>query len=513
MSAPSSPPSIASPLSDDEHVVEDQVDDQIDPDDDPEVVVASVSSMNINGANETNGSNNQSEPSVSPKSPPAQSPSSTASNGVTKKQMDLSSFGSPPVAVASQSKQSKQPSSLFSFGKKTSSSPASTPKSATTTESKRPSLVANTSTPLPTSSSPPPTATSRFSLGSIFKSFSDRASNSQSNTQSSAAIREQQHEAHKKEWNLILTSGASYSDPKIRARCIKLAWHGIPSSIRGDAWKFIIGNQLNITEDLFWIMMGRAQEVKELKMMKEKQRQAELDADPDSISSSTPTANKEESVALIDTDVSRTFQELKFFHGGGPLQGPLFQILEAYGCYRPDVGYVQGMSYLAAMMLLNLDTLDAFIALCNLLNQDMYFKFFRMNASQMAVHLRAFQVIFSEQLPALHAHFETTGILPDMYLYEWLLTIFSRSLALDATHRIWDNFLCQGHVFLFRTALGLLRMQQQAFMAASFEECLDMLHHPPKDFDVDSFFNDHVAKINVQEDKLNKIIAQEQLNA
>ena len=84
----------------------------------------------------------------------------------------------------------------------------------------------------------------------------------------------------------------------------------------------------------------------------------------------------------------------QFFHGGGPLQAPLYQVLESYGCYRPDVGYVQGMSHIASMLLLNMEPLPAFIAMCNLLNVDMYFKFFRMNAQQMKLHLDVFQQVF-----------------------------------------------------------------------------------------------------------------------
>ena len=89
----------------------------------------------------------------------------------------------------------------------------------------------------------------------------------------------------------------------------------------------------------------------------------------------------------------------QFFHGGGPLQAPLYQVLESYGCYRPDVGYVQGMSHIASMLLLNMEPLPAFIAICNLLNQEMYFKFFRMNAQQMKLHLDVFQQVFKGQPP------------------------------------------------------------------------------------------------------------------
>jgi hypothetical protein len=77
---------------------------------------------------------------------------------------------------------------------------------------------------------------------------------------------------------------------------------------------------------------------------------------------------KENTVSLIPLDLPRTFPCLSFFQVGGPSHGPLGQVLEAYVCYRPDIGYVQGMSYLAAVMLLYMDTFPAFCCLANLLN-------------------------------------------------------------------------------------------------------------------------------------------------
>lgn len=166
-------------------------------------------------------------------------------------------------------------------------------------------------------------------------------------------------------------------------------------------------------------------------------------------------------------------------------------------------------SYLCAILLLNLEPLQAFIALANLLNQEVYFKLFRMNAAQMRVYLDVFQAVFKEQLPQLHGHFAQIGVLPDMFLYDWLLTIFSRALPLDVTHRIWDNFLCQGHTFLFRTALGLLRMQQQSFLACTFEECLAILNRPPKDVDGDVLFAE-ISKISVTEERVQKLLREKE---
>ena len=51
--------------------------------------------------------------------------------------------------------------------------------------------------------------------------------------------------------------------------------------------------------------------------------------------------SREETLELIRLDVSRTFPRLCIFQRGGPYFDLLHNILGAYVCYRPDIGYVQ----------------------------------------------------------------------------------------------------------------------------------------------------------------------------
>jgi alpha-tubulin suppressor-like RCC1 family protein len=67
---------------------------------------------------------------------------------------------------------------------------------------------------------------------------------------------------------------------------------------------------------------------------------------------------REGSLSLIPMDLLRTFPALRLFGppgspSAGPLHAPVRDVLEAFACFRPDVGYVQGMSYVAAMLALH----------------------------------------------------------------------------------------------------------------------------------------------------------------
>lgn len=66
---------------------------------------------------------------------------------------------------------------------------------------------------------------------------------------------------------------------------------------------------------------------------------------------------------------------------GGPYHDLLHQLLGAYVCYRPDVGYIQGMSFIAAVLLLYTDGVDAFTCFANLLNRPFLFHFFQLDQS------------------------------------------------------------------------------------------------------------------------------------
>ena len=108
----------------------------------------------------------------------------------------------------------------------------------------------------------------------------------------------------------------------------------------------------------------------------------------------------------------------------------LHDVLGAYACYRPDVGYVQGMSFLAAVLLLNMEASDAFIYLANLLNRSSYLAFFRVDHDLMLPYFTTFTTLLQEHLPRVHAHFTLLEFSPEYYLIEWSVTVISSSAAL-----------------------------------------------------------------------------------
>ena len=167
-----------------------------------------------------------------------------------------------------------------------------------------------------------------------------------------------------------------------------LWWRGLPPPVRGRVWRLGLANTLNLSPQLFSILVTRARE--------------QLAASP----APSSCASREETLELVRLDVSRTFPQLCIFQPGGPYCQLLHNVLGAYVCYRPDIGYVQvgswghtltifftlltfygnfqGMSFIAAILILNLDEADAFIMFANLLNWPLLAAFYTVDQAQVS---------------------------------------------------------------------------------------------------------------------------------
>ncbi|XP_041317281.1 TBC1 domain family member 12 isoform X3 [Pyrgilauda ruficollis] len=229
-------------------------------------------------------------------------------------------------------------------------------------------------------------------------------------------------------------------------RVRELWWQGLPPSVRGKVWSLAVGNELNITPELYEIFLSRAKE--RWKSFSETSTENEIE------DAGASVADREASLELIKLDISRTFPSLYIFQKGGPYHDLLHSVLGAYTCYRPDVGYM--LKYFAA-----------------------------------------FEVFFEENLPKLFLHFKSYSLTPDIYLIDWIFTLYSKSLPLDLACRVWDVFCRDGEEFLFRTGLGILRLYEDILLQMDFIHIAQFLTKLPEDITSEKLFS-CIAAIQMQ---------------
>ena len=120
----------------------------------------------------------------------------------------------------------------------------------------------------------------------------------------------------------------NWDDVIRQKRTRELWWRGIAPRSRGKVWTRAIGNELSLTDASYTAALRRAQALE-----KTVKGGSQLTADEE---------RKKGWLDKIESDVKKTFPELRIFQPDGPLYEPLKDVLKAYAMYRSDVGYVHG---------------------------------------------------------------------------------------------------------------------------------------------------------------------------
>ncbi|KAJ7528865.1 hypothetical protein O6H91_15G023600 [Diphasiastrum complanatum] len=229
---------------------------------------------------------------------------------------------------------------------------------------------------------------------------------------------------------------------------------GIPDCLRGLVWQLISGSR-----DLLLLNQG----VYEQLVLYETSA-SELD---------------------IIRDISRTFPSHVYFQQRhGPGQRSLYNVLKAYSVYDRDVGYVQGMGFLAGLLLLYMSEEDAFWLLVALLKGAVHAPMEGLYLAGLPLvqqYLFQFDRLVHELLPRLGSHFDEETINPSMYASQWFITVFSYSFPFPLALRIWDVFLYEGVKIIFRVGLALLKYCQEDLLKLPFEKLVHALRNFPED--------------------------------
>ncbi|XP_059050761.1 TBC1 domain family member 14-like [Achroia grisella] len=342
---------------------------------------------------------------------------------------------------------------------------------------------------------------------------------------------------HAKEWTQNVLP--DWQNMKNNKRTLELWWSGLPPSIRGKVWQLAIENKLKITHHMYQEYVTKAKQKlheaqlrrKRLKVhqqtcqcdetvptcdvIKDEKKAKTDDRTEDKPRLSIPRNLSEQnlkshstdpgpkkccsksnpnlldysdecSMELIQLDIARTFPHLCIFQPGGPYFDVLHELLAAYVCYRPDIGYIQGMSFIAAVLILNMEAPQAFVCFANLLDGPVLRAAFTRDGNTMQRLWQAYGLVARRSVPALEGLL--ARLAPELYLLEWLYTAFAKAMPLDAACRIWDLFLRDGGTFLFAAAVGILHLYQDELKDMDFITAAQFLTKLPEDLDTEALF-------------------------
>ncbi|XP_040274928.1 TBC1 domain family member 1 isoform X3 [Bufo bufo] len=156
-------------------------------------------------------------------------------------------------------------------------------------------------------------------------------------------------------------------------------------------------------------------------------------------------------------DLGRTFPTHPYFSaqlGAGQLS--LYNILKAYSLLDPEVGYCQGLSFVAGVLLLHMSEEDAFKLLKFLMYDMGLRKQYRPNMVTLQIQMYQLSRLLHDYHRDLYNHLEEYEIGPSLYAAPWFLTMFASQFPLGFVARVFDMIYLQGSEVIFKVALSLL---------------------------------------------------------
>ncbi|XP_062048973.1 rab GTPase-activating protein 1-like isoform X3 [Lepus europaeus] len=147
-------------------------------------------------------------------------------------------------------------------------------------------------------------------------------------------------------------------------------------------------------------------------------------------------------------------------------------ITKAYSVYDEDIGYCQGQSFLAAVLLLHMPEEQAFCVLVKIMYDYRLRDLYKNNFEDLHCKFYQLERLMQEQLPDLHSHFCELNLEAHMYASQWFLTLFTAKFPLCMVFHIIDLLLCEGLNIIFHVALALLKTSKEDLLQADFEGAL-----------------------------------------
>ncbi|CAK9101795.1 Rab GTPase-activating protein 1-like [Durusdinium trenchii] len=227
---------------------------------------------------------------------------------------------------------------------------------------------------------------------------------------------------------------------------LHLVLKGVPESLRSEA-----GGVWSGSWAMVWRTLLRA-------------RAAEIDAQdfpPLSDVELDPKVSRQ-----IELDLPRrlvTFPEIPHFDL--PKQQKMEQILRSYAYHEPQIGYCQGMNYIAGVLLLVLGNVaDAYQAFVVFMNGFGLAGFYLDDLPLMLAYSFASLRRMKDSLPQLHDHFCEVKYRFPQFPVAWFMSLFVTILPLPLVKCFWDAVVLKGGPALVVLCVMTLRALRPILM-------------------------------------------------
>ena len=169
-----------------------------------------------------------------------------------------------------------------------------------------------------------------------------------------------------------------------------------------------------------------------------------------------------ENILQIKKDLHRTFPS-SLIMKNQRMQSKLKNVLRAFSNYEPNLKYYQGMNFIVGFFLLHCDEHVAFWLFVSLFEEYDYRKIFMDNFSGLNYHVSKVKSILEKNYPKLYKDLIYCGVTFEIFMIEWLYSLFSSIIPLELQMGFYKGFFCQGWKFFYKMCISIITNAKGSF--------------------------------------------------
>lgn len=169
-------------------------------------------------------------------------------------------------------------------------------------------------------------------------------------------------------------------------------------------------------------------------------------------------------IETIQIDLPRTFPDNIYFTNHENLPQQLFNVLATFAHQNSEVGYCQGLNYIAGLLLLATKSEEASFWLLKTLVETLLPSYYIPSMSGLLTDLDVLNVLIQKSEPTIHQHIQNIGMPWALGTTKWFICLYSEVLPTETVLRIWDCLFNEGSKILLRVAITLIKIHKQQIL-------------------------------------------------
>ena len=167
----------------------------------------------------------------------------------------------------------------------------------------------------------------------------------------------------------------------------------------------------------------------------------------------------------IKKDLNRTYPSSTTFKKDRILN-KLKNVLRAFSNYDNSIKYFQGMNFIVGFFLYHCDEYIAFWLFVSLIEEYDLRSLFMDQFPGLKLHVKRVELILKNEYPLNWDIFQKIGVKVEIFMVEWLFSLFSSLIPLDLQMDFYKGFFSHGWIFFYKMCISTILNLEGAFSEA-----------------------------------------------